>query len=153
MAKTRKQAAAPDPPLMPQVGDKVTIPRAKSVLEITSVSKEGDEVNLQLPGTNLEWFRVRSDTLTSVDRKPPARTANPFTNPEPVFGGGELLERIETVQRDSLKQSDDDIDVLKAYLKTKRAPKAAIEVLEDLAVDQHKAWKIAIGKIRKVLEE
>jgi hypothetical protein len=32
-----------------------------------------------------------------------------------------LLERIETVQRESLKQSDDDIDILKAYLKTQRA--------------------------------
>jgi hypothetical protein len=153
MAKPHKQAAAPEPPPMPQVGDKVTIPRAKSVLEITSVSKEGDEVNLQLPGTNLEWFRVRSDTLTFVDRKPPAKTSNPFTTPEPVFDGGELLERIETVQRDSLKQSDDDIDILKAYLKTQRAPKAATEALEDLTVDQHKAWKIATGKIKKALGE
>lgn len=135
---------------MPQVGDKVTIPRAKSVLEITNVSKEGDEVNLQLPGTNLEWFRVRADTLTFVERKPQPKTSNPFTTPEPVFDGGELLERIETVQRDSLKQSEDDIDILKAYLKTHRAPKAAIEALEDLTVDQHKAWKIAIEKIKKV---
>ena len=54
-------------------------------------------------------------------------------SPEPVFDGGELLERIETVQRDSLKllkQSDDDIDILKAYLKTQRAPKPVIEALE-----------------------
>jgi len=35
------------------------------------------------------------------------------------------LEKIQTVQRDSLKQFGDDIDILKAYLKTKRAPKAA----------------------------
>jgi hypothetical protein len=62
-----------------------------------------------------------------------------------------LLERIETVQRESLKQSDDDIDILKSYLKTQRAPKAAIEALEGLTVDQHKAWKIALGKIKKVL--
>jgi hypothetical protein len=38
--------------------------------------------------------------------------------PEPVFDGGDLLERIETVHRESLEQSDDDIDVLKAYPKT-----------------------------------
>jgi hypothetical protein len=48
-------------------------------------------------------------------------------------------------------QSDDDIDILKAYPKTQRAPKAAIEALEGLTVDQHKAWKIALGKIKKVL--
>jgi len=66
---------------MPQIGDKVTRPRSESILEITRVSKDGDEVNLQLPGTNLEWFRVKTDTLTFVDRKPPPRTSNPFTTP------------------------------------------------------------------------
>jgi hypothetical protein len=105
------------------------------------------------PGTNLERPRVRTDRLTFVDRKPPARTPNPSSNPEPVFDGGELLKRIETLQRESLKQSDDDIDILNAYLKTQRAPKATIEALEDLTVDQHKAWKIAIGKIKKALRQ
>jgi hypothetical protein len=76
-----------------------------------------------------------------------------FYKPEPVFDGGELLERIETVQRECLKQSDDDIDVLKAYLKTQRAPKEAIEALGGLTVEQHKAWKIAVGKIKKVIGE
>jgi hypothetical protein len=83
MAKPRKKAAA-ELPIVPQVGDKVTIPRASSVLEITHVHHGGDEVNLHLPGTNLEWFRVKTDTLTFVERKPPARTSNPFTTPEVV---------------------------------------------------------------------
>jgi hypothetical protein len=73
MAKPRKKAAAPEPP-MPQVGDKVTIPSATSVLEVTHVSRDGDEVHLQRPGTNLEWFRVRTDSLTFVERKTPAGT-------------------------------------------------------------------------------
>jgi len=30
-------------------------------------------------GDNLERFRVLADTLTFVDRNPPARTSNPFT--------------------------------------------------------------------------
>ncbi len=79
---------------MPRVGDKVTIPRADSPLEITHVYYGGDEVNLQLPGTNLEWFRVKTSTLTFVERKPPARTSNPFTSPEPTFDAREVLERI-----------------------------------------------------------
>ena len=49
---------------MPQIVNKVTRPRSDSILEITHVSKDGDEVNLQLPGTNLEWYRVKTDTLT-----------------------------------------------------------------------------------------
>jgi hypothetical protein len=136
---------------MPQIGDKVRPGRSEMVYEICQVSKEGDEVISMYPGTTLQRFRVPVSDLTFVERKAPARTSNPFTSPEPVFDGGELLERIETVQRDSLKQSDEDIDILKGYLKTQRAPKAAIEALEDLTVDQHKVWKIAIGKIKKAL--
>jgi hypothetical protein len=152
MAKS-KRTSAPESPPTPQVGDKVYPPNSQTVYEISHVHVGGDEVDLQVPGTNLQRFRVRTDRLTFVERKPPARSSNPFTSPEPVFDGGELLERIETVQRDSLKQSYDDIDILKAYLKTQRAPKEAIEALEGLTVDQHKAWKIAIGKIKQVLGE
>ena len=92
MAKPRKkptaQPAAAEPAPMPPIGDKVTMPRSKSVLEINHVSRDGDEVDLLLPGTNLQWFRVRTDTLTFVDRKPPARTSNPFTTPESVVDAG-----------------------------------------------------------------
>src|SRR5258705_5296973 len=134
MARPGRKAAAPEPPPMPRIGDKVTIPSAKSVLEVTHVSHDGDEVNLQLPGTNLEWFRVRTDTLTFVERKPPARTTNPFTDPETVFDTDEILERIATVKEENLKRLDDDIDILKAYLKTQHAPKAALEALTGLTV-------------------
>src|ERR1700729_2369330 len=103
MAKPRKKASAPEAPVSPQVGDKVIKPRSDSILEITHVSRDGDEVNLQLPGTNLEWYRVRTDTLTFVERKPPARTSNPFTNPEPVLDAVEILKRIATVQEENLK--------------------------------------------------
>ena len=108
MAKPRKTTAAPEPPPMPKIGDKVTMPRSESVLEVTSVSRDGDEVNLQLPGTNLQWFRVRSDTLTFVERKAPVRTSNPFTTAEPVFNAGEVMERIHTVERENLQRLADD---------------------------------------------
>src|ERR1700727_3332587 len=150
MAK-RKRVSASELPLMPQVGDKVYPPNSQMLYEISHVHVGGDEVDLHVPGTNLQRFRVRTDRLTIAEHKPPARTSNPFTSPEPVFDGGELLERIETVQGESLKKSDEDIAVLKAYLKTQRAPKEVIESLEGLTIDQHKAWKIALGKIKKVL--
>jgi hypothetical protein len=135
---------------MPQIGDKVTTPLTKSVLEVNYVSRDGSEVTLQLPGTNLQWFRVRTDTLTFVDRKPPARTSNPFTTPEPVLDVGEILDRIAAVKEENLKRLDDDIDILKAYLKTQRAPKAAIEALEGLTVEQHVSWKKAVEQIKKL---
>ena len=70
-----------------------------------------------------------------------------------LFDATELLERIETIQPESLKQFGDDVDILKAYLKKERARAAMIEALEGLTVDQHKAWKLAIGKIRKIVGE
>jgi hypothetical protein len=153
MAKPRKKATPSDTPLVPQVGDKVTIPHTTSVLEISKVHYGGDEVDLQRPGTNLEWFRVKTDTLTFVERKPPARTSNPFTNPEPMIDAGEVLERIDIVRRESLQRIDDDIDILKSYLKTQHASKGVISALEGLTVELHVSWKKAVERIEKLLEE
>jgi hypothetical protein len=86
---------------MPQIGDKVKHARSEMVYEISSVSPEGDEVNLHVPGTNLERFRVRTESLTFVERKPRAKTSNPFTSPEAVVDAGEVMERIDTVQLQS----------------------------------------------------
>jgi hypothetical protein len=98
MAKPRKRAAAPDAPIMPQVGDKVKPGKSEMVYEIYRVHDGGDEVDLHVAGTNLQRFRERTDILTFVERKPPARTSNPFTNPEPVLDAGEVLNRIATVK-------------------------------------------------------
>ena len=46
MAKPRKKAAAPEAPIIPQVGDEVTIPKTSSVLEVDQVSRDGAEVTL-----------------------------------------------------------------------------------------------------------
>ena len=142
MAKTRKQAAAPDLPLMPRVGDKVKPGR-----------QDGQEVDLHVPGTNLQRFRVRTDTLTYVDRKTPAKTSNPFTQPEPTFDAGKVIERISTVQRENLQRLDDDIEILAKYLKTEGVPKAAIFVLENMSNEQQEGWKKAIEHIQELLEE
>jgi uncharacterized small protein (DUF1192 family) len=66
---------------------------------------------------------------------------------------GEVLERIATVKDENLKRLDDDIDILKAYLKTQHASKAAIEALEGLTVEQHVSWKKALDRIKKLLGE
>jgi hypothetical protein len=65
----------------------------------------------------------------------------------------EVLERITTVQEENLKRLDDDLDILKANLKTQHAPKATIETLEDLTVEQHVSWKKTIKKIEELLKE
>src|SRR5437763_2367039 len=153
MAKPRKKPAAPEPPPMPRVGDKVTIPRSESVLEVTSVSRDGNEVNLQLPGTNLQWFRVRSDTLTFVERKAPVKTSNPFTSPESGFDAGEVMERIRSVERENLQQLEADIAILTKYLKTQNVPRAVIDALEGVSRKQEESWKSAVERIEHSLEE
>jgi hypothetical protein len=153
MAKPRKKAPAPEPPPMPQVGDKVKPPRSEMVYEISNVHHGGDEVDLHVSGTNLQRFRIPTYKLTYVERKPSPRTSNPFTTPEPLFDAGEVMERIATVQEENLKRLDDDIDILKSYLKTQHAPKATIDVLEGLNVEQHVSWKTAIERIKKLLED
>jgi hypothetical protein len=70
------------------------------VYETSHVSHDGAEVNLKVSGTNLERFRVRTDTLTFVERKPPVSPSNPFTTAEPVFDANKILERIATPGRE-----------------------------------------------------
>jgi hypothetical protein len=89
MPKLRKKAA-PDAPPPPRLATRFYPPRSELVYVINRVYEGGDEVDLHVPGTNLERFRVRTDALTYVERKPQVKTSNPFTTPEPVFDGGEL---------------------------------------------------------------
>ena len=63
------------------------------------------------------------------------------------------MERIDVVRREGLKRIDDDVDILKSYLKTQGVPKATIETLEGLTVEQHVTWKRAIERIKKLLEQ
>jgi hypothetical protein len=149
MPKPSKKAATSPP----HVGDKVYPANSEMLYEISHVSHDGAEVNLHVPGTNLERFRVRTDTLTFAERKPPARTSNPFTNPETVFDAEEVLDRIDIVRRESLQRIDDDIDILKSYLKTEKVPWTAIETLEGLTIDQHKSWKAVVDRIKKLLAD
>jgi hypothetical protein len=65
----------------------------------------------------------------------------------------EVLERISAVRRESLQRIDDDVDILKSYLKTQGAAKAVIEALEGLTIDQHVSWKTAVERIEELLEK
>jgi hypothetical protein len=62
---------------MPQVGDKVKPGKSEMVYTVSKVSDDGSEVNLYVPDTTLERFRVRTDSLTFVERKPPTRSPQP----------------------------------------------------------------------------
>jgi hypothetical protein len=149
----RKLTATPEPPPVLQVGDKVAVGTSDSIYEISRVHIGGDEVDLQFPNTNIMRFRIRTDALKYVERKPPVKTSNPFTTPEPEIDVSAVLERIQTVKQENLGRLDGDIDILKSYLKSQHAPKTAIEALEALTVDQHVSWKKAVEKVKETLAE
>lgn len=139
MAKARKQVAAPEPP-PPQVGDKVIPERSEATYVITGIRSGGEYVDLELPGTNLNRFHVDVSTLKFVGRVPrkPVKSG-----PDP----DDLMERIASVQRENLQRLADDIAILTKYLKTKGAPKSAIEALEAPRVEQKESWKTALEQI------
>jgi len=153
MAKPRKEASTPEAPIVPQVGDKVRPGRSEMIYEISHVSHDGAEVKLHVPGTNLERFRVRTDTLTFVERKPPARTSNPFTNAEPTFDAAAVLERIRSVERENIQRLEGDIALLTKYLKTQDAPKSVIGIIEGLSSETASSWKNAIERVVELLED
>lgn len=143
-----RHAATP----LPQVGDKVTFTDSKvgMVYEITRVSDEGREVDVHIPGTNLERFRVNPKELTFVERREPSRPSKP---PKPAFDVAELTERMATVQHSSMDQFSDEIAVLKKHLKSKRVPEEVVEELDSLCKDTESRWKAASKRIAELLEE
>jgi hypothetical protein len=84
--------------------------------------------------------------------RPAARRCPAATSPTIPYAPHGHEGTAAHLRRESLKRIDDDIDILKSYLKTEDAPKAAVEALEDLTIDQHKGWKAAMEKVRKALE-
>ena len=125
----------------------------ESIWVVTQVSPNGEESRLGFQGTNLERFRVRTDTLKFVDRKAPAKTSNPFTSPEPILDVAEALDRVRIIQRDNVQRLDDDIAILTKYLKAEGAPKVAIDLLNELGKEQRNSWQIAVDRIQERLEK
>jgi hypothetical protein len=101
---SRRKAAEPEAPPPPQVGDKVKPGRSVLTYEISNVHPGGNEVDLQIPGTNMQRFREPVDNLTFVERKPPAQTSNPFTNPEAMPDAGEAQGRIAALKEENLRR-------------------------------------------------
>jgi hypothetical protein len=142
MAKTRKQATAPEPPPLPQVGDKVIPERSEATYVITGIRSGGDYVDLKLPGTNLERFHIDVTTLKFVDRVQ--------RKPAPNL---DVEVRFDTIQRENLKRLDDDIAILTKYLKTQGAPKAVIDTLGALRDEQEECWNAAAEQIAALMKK
>jgi hypothetical protein len=157
MAKAKKEPHptlpldAPTALPIPQIGDKVIPEGSNSTWVVTQVSPSGDEVRLGFEGTNLERFRVRTDTLKFVDRVP--RTSKPIAEAKTKLNAAKILERIAVVQNENLQRLDGDIAILNKYLKSEGVTQDVIHALENLNNEQHASWQLAVERIQELMEE
>ena len=140
--------AAPELPPAPQVGDRVSLGASDTVYIITRASANGKDVDLNLPGTNIERFRIPTEDLKFVDLapRPPAKPAKLSINID------EVRERLATVQHNSIDQLSGDIAILKRYLKSKGIDSGALEELDCLCKGTEESWRVAVAKIEELLE-
>jgi hypothetical protein len=151
MAKAREPAIKSESPSMPHVGGQGDSRALWIYLVIPHVSRSGEEVNLNLEGTNLGRFRVRADTLKFVHRVP--RTGKPIAETRLKLNSAEVRERIGLVQKESLQRLDDDIAILSKYLKTEGASKTTIDALNTLSNQVHTEWQTAVEQIEELFED
>ena len=134
---------------VPSLGERVSIGSSGTVFTITRVSEK--DVDLQLPGTNIERFRVPVDDLRYVDApKEPSRSSKPA---KPAINLEEVRERIATAQQSSIDQFSGDIAILKKYLKSKGIEQDALDELDQLCNDTEKRWRAAVETIEGLLED
>jgi adenylate kinase family enzyme len=107
-------------------------------------------VDLELPGTNLTRFNVDVETLKFVDRA--ERSTQKSLNLRADVDADRVMERIDTIQRESLQRLDDDIELLTKYLKSEGAPAAAIKAVESLRRDQTKSWDTVVARVKELME-
>ena len=134
---------------IPDVGERV-LKDGKNEYIVSRVSPDGEQVDLTVPGTNLEIYRVRTSTLKFLDR--PTQPARKTARGKPKLDTADLLERIGNVERENLQRLDDDIGILTKYLKGQGAPKAVLEVLQGLSSEQHESWKATVERIAELLD-
>ena len=81
---------------VPALGDKVTIGKGESIWSVSKVSANGKEVNLEIPGTNLERFRVNVDDLNFVVRTTRHKPKEPE---KPKIDAAEVRKRFASARQ------------------------------------------------------
>ncbi|QNI36870.1 hypothetical protein [Edaphobacter albus] len=142
-SKSEKHSAAETP----QVGDRVTVDGSTTVWTVSSVSYSGREVNLSIPGTNLERFRVPIDDLNFEGRVP----RKPKEPPKPKMDVEAIRERIEETGHSILDHLQGELAALKKFIRSKGL--SAVEALDEFAESTEAGWKEAIEAIEDKLEE
>jgi hypothetical protein len=127
----------------PQVGDTVCIGGGEAEYRVSRLSPGGRDVNLDIPGTDLERFRVPIEDLTVTDQVP----LKPKEPAKPEIDKKEVHEDLVSAQHRCMHHFEGDIAVLKRYLKSKGVPSDSVNELDDLRMDIEDRWSGAIESI------
>jgi hypothetical protein len=133
----------------PMVGDIVTVGTGKSELRVTKVYYDRSAVDLELPGTNLERFRVRVEDLNFVERQP----RKPKEPEKPKIDVEEIREHIDAVHHSIMEHINGEIAVLKKYLKSKGVSQSASGSLDDFCKATEAGWKDTVKSIGETLDD
>jgi len=133
----------------PQIGDQVTVGDGTSVLTMSRVYSDGREVNLEIPGTNLERFRVQVSNLHFVDRRP----RKPKEPEKPKIDVDEVREHLDVVRHSLIEHVQGEVAVLKKWLKSKGVVTYAVSGLDEFKEAVVVNWKEAIDAIEAGLKE
>lgn len=131
----------------PNVGDRVTVGKSDSVWTVSHVYSDGTEVNLHIPGTFLERFRVRVEDLVFLDRV----RRQPAKPPKPKIDVEEVREHIEAVHHSLIDHLNGEVAALKKWLRSKGV--SAEDPLDEFAEATETSWKAAVQAIEEKLEE
>ena len=134
----------------PALGGKVTIGKGESIWSVSRVSANGKEVNLEIPGTNLERFRVNVDDLNFVER---TARHKPKELAKPKIDAAEVRKRFTSARQKSTDELAHQIELLKKFLKNKRVQSSVSDELDELRMDIDDKWSVVLESLNSVLEE
>lgn len=133
----------------PVVGDMVTVGTGKSALRVTKVYHDGQAVDLELPGTNLERYRVRVEDLNFLERQP----RKPKEPEKPKIDAEAVREHIDAVHHSIIDHLNGEIAVLKKYLNSKGVSPSAADALDEFSKMAETGWKDVVEAIEETLDD
>ncbi|HTF67393.1 MAG TPA: hypothetical protein VK638_32410 [Edaphobacter sp.] len=151
LADALGQQAEPEKPQtgrMPVVGDRVMVGTSDTVWTVLSISHSGKEVNLHIPDTTLQRFRVMISDLRFLDGPFAPKPREPE---KPKIDVEEVREHIASVHHSIMEHLNGEIAVLKKYLKSKRIPFSASDALDGFSETTEVGWKKAVEAIEAAL--
>lgn len=132
----------------PHVGDQVTLRDSDTIYLVTLVSPGGREVNLSLPGTNLQRYRVSVDDLNFKQRT--TQSNKPI---KPKWTIAQVQTRVDDAKQVLLEQLDQELLELSKYLKSKDVPNVVSGELDKLREEVKERWQEMLDRLPDLLEE